>query len=103
LTLNRWGLATMRDLNGFLASLVNVDRNSLIAILSSEAEATTGLLKSLPQRTASQRAKRQHLAERAARIDGFISFFRDGKAVAEMTEADLAACKSLEQKLHGKS
>jgi hypothetical protein len=90
----------MRDLNSLLSSLINVDRSSLIAILSSEAEVARKLLTSLPQRTGSQRAKRREVAERVSRIDRFISFFRDGKVVAGMSDVDLAACKALEQKLH---
>jgi hypothetical protein len=48
----------MRDLEALLNSLVNIDRNSLIAILSSEAEVVQRLVDSTKQRTAAQRAKR---------------------------------------------
>jgi hypothetical protein len=34
----------MRDLDALLNSLVNIDRNSLVAILSSEAEAARQLV-----------------------------------------------------------
>jgi hypothetical protein len=46
----------MRDLDALLSSLVNIDRNSLIAILSSETEAAKRLIDSARQRTFSQRA-----------------------------------------------
>jgi hypothetical protein len=58
----------MRDLDALLNSLVNIDRNTLIAILTSEAEAAQQLVNSARQRTASQRAKRHEAVERAARI-----------------------------------
>jgi len=47
----------MRDLDALLNSLVNIDRNSLIAILSSESEAAQRLVNSARQRTTSERAK----------------------------------------------
>jgi hypothetical protein len=56
----------MRDLDAVLASLINIDRGSLIAILSSEAEAAERLAQSTRQRTTSQRSKRRDAAERAA-------------------------------------
>jgi len=40
----------MRDLDAFLNSLVNIDRNSLIAILSSEAEAARQSVNAARQR-----------------------------------------------------
>jgi hypothetical protein len=43
----------MRDLDALLNSLVNIDRNSLVAILSSESEAAQRLVNSARQRTAS--------------------------------------------------
>jgi hypothetical protein len=45
----------MRDLDALLASLININRSSLIAILSSEAEAAERLAQSIRQRTTSQR------------------------------------------------
>ena len=62
----------MRDLDALLTSLVNIDRESLIAILLSEAEAAARLAKSIRQRTASQRLKRREAIERAARIDRIV-------------------------------
>jgi hypothetical protein len=47
----------MRDLEALLNSLVNIDGHSLVAILSSEAEAAQRSVNSARQRAASQRAK----------------------------------------------
>jgi hypothetical protein len=55
----------MRDLDALLNSLVNIDRKSLIAILSSEAEAARQFVSAARQRTASQRAKRYEAERRA--------------------------------------
>ena len=57
----------MRDLDAFLNSLVNIDRDSLVAILSSEAEAAERLANSIRTRTSTQRLKRQQAVECAAR------------------------------------
>jgi hypothetical protein len=89
----------MRDLDALLNSLVNIDRNSLIAILTSEAEAAQRLVNSARQRTASQRAKRHEAVERAARIDRILSFFQHGDVAPEMCERDVTLCKSLEDRL----
>jgi hypothetical protein len=89
----------MRDLDALLNSLVNIDRNSLIEILSSESEAAQQLVNSARQRTASQRAKRHHAVQRAARIDRILSFFQDGGIAPEMSERDVTLCKSLEARL----
>ena len=92
----------MRDLDALLGSLVNIDRNSLIALLSSEAEAAKRVAGSVRHRTAFQRAKRQEAAERTARIEQVLSFLRDEKIPTEMSEGDLAICRSLEQKLRAR-
>jgi hypothetical protein len=89
----------MRDLDALLDSLIKVDRESLIAILDSEAQHAQRLVKSSRQRTASQRRKRQEAIERAARIDKILSFVRYGETSPDISEADLALCKSLEKKL----
>ena len=49
----------MHDIDALLNSLVNIDRNSLLVILSSEADAARHLINSARQRTASQGAKRR--------------------------------------------
>ena len=89
----------MRDLDALLNSLVNIDRNSLIAILSSESEAAQRLVNSARQRTASQRAKRREAVRRAARIDRILSFFQNGGIAPEMSEHDVALCQALEDRL----
>jgi hypothetical protein len=60
----------MRDLDALLNSLVNIDRHSLIAILTSEAEAGQRSVNFARQRTASQRAKRREAV--------ILSFFQHG-------------------------
>jgi hypothetical protein len=92
----------MRDLDALLNSLVNVDRASLVAILSAEAEAAQRLVNSARQRTASQRAKRHAALERAARIEQILSFFKHGDVAPEMPEADVMLCKSLEERLRAR-
>jgi hypothetical protein len=89
----------MRDLDALLNSLVNIDRNSLVAILSSESEAAQRLVNSPRQRTASQRAKRHEALQRAARIERILSFFQHGKVAPEMSDRDVTLCKSLEERL----
>ena len=89
----------MRDLDALLNSLVNIDRDSLVALLFSEAEAAQRLVNSARQRTASQRAKRHEAVQRAARTDRILSFFQHGDVAPEMTERDVTLCKSLEDRL----
>ena len=89
----------MRDLDAFLNSLVNIDRNSLIAILCSEAEAARQSVSAARQRTASQRANRHEAELRAARVDRILSFFQWGSIAADMSERDVELCKSIEEKL----
>jgi regulator of extracellular matrix RemA (YlzA/DUF370 family) len=89
----------MRDLDALLNSLVNIDRNSLVAILSSESEAAQRLVNSARQRTASQRAKRHEAVQRAAQIDRILSFFQNGSIAPEMSEHDVALCQALEGRL----
>ena len=64
----------MRDLDALLNSLVNIDRDSLVAILTSEAEAAERLANSIRTRTGTQRLKRQQAVELAARSTGFCFF-----------------------------
>jgi hypothetical protein len=90
----------MRDLDALLGSLVNIDRNSLIALLSSEAKNAGQLARSARQRTAFQRAKRREAAERAARIERILSFLQHGEIGRDMSESDFTLCKSLDDKLH---
>ena len=66
----------MRDLDALVTSLVNVDRDSLTTILSSEAAAAARLMKSMPRRTRSQNARRSEVIDRAARINLILLFVR---------------------------
>jgi hypothetical protein len=92
----------MRDPNALLTSLVNIDRDSLIAILSSEAETAARLMKSMPRRTRSQEARRSEVIDRAARINRILLFVRHGEKDPGMSEADLTLCKSIEEKLRAR-
>src|SRR5260370_15942614 len=78
---------SMRDLDALLNSLVNIDVESLVAILSSESEAAQQLVNSARQRTTSQRARRNEAIQHAARIDLILSFFQHGKVAPEMLSA----------------
>ena len=91
----------MRDLDALLTSLVNIDRHSLIAILTSEAEAAKRSVKAARQRTAAQRAKRLQTVEHLARIERMLCFFQRGEIIPEMSANDIELCTSLEQRLHG--
>jgi hypothetical protein len=90
---------SMRDIDAFLNSLVNIDRASLVAILSSELAAARQVVNGVRQRTASQRAKRQEAEQRAARIDRILSFFQRSNIAPGMSRHDIELCKSVEQKL----
>ena len=92
----------MRDLDALLNSMVNVDRASLVAILSAEAEAAQRLVNSARQCTASQRAKRNEAMKRAARIEQILSFFKHGNVAREKPEADVMLCKSLDERLRAR-
>ena len=91
----------MRDLDALLNSLVNIDRNSLIAILASEADAAKRIVNATRQRTASQRAKQREAVERAVRIERILAFFQQGDLAPDMSEGDVTLCKSLESRLRG--
>ena len=92
----------MHDLDALLNSLVNIDHNSLIVILSFEAEAARQFVNAARQRTASQRAGRREAERHAARADRILSFFQHGDIAPEMSEADIELCKSVEQKLRAR-
>jgi len=89
----------VRDLDALLNSLVNIDRDSLVAILSSEAEAAERLANSIRTRTSTQRLKRQQAVELAARINRILLFVQHDETGPYMSDTDLALCKSLERKL----
>src|SRR3954466_1043640 len=65
---------SMRDIAALLTSLVNIDRHSLIAILTSQAEAAQRSREAAKQRTAAQRAKRLQTVNHLARIDRLLCF-----------------------------
>jgi hypothetical protein len=89
----------MRDLEALLTSFVNVDRASLLAILSSEATAADRLATSIRKRAMVSRQRRSATIERAARVNRLLSFFRDGETSPDMSEAILRLAKALEQRL----
>jgi hypothetical protein len=93
----------LRDLDVLLASLINFDRERLIAILSSEAKDAERLAKHIRQRTASQRIKKREVIERVARINRILLFMRHGEIAPDMSETDLTLCKSIEDKLRGRA
>jgi hypothetical protein len=82
-----------------LTSLINIDRHSLVAILTSEAEAAQRSVKAGRQRTAAQRAKRLQTVEHLARLDRMLCFFRRGETAPEMSADDIELCTSVEHQL----
>ena len=91
----------MRDITALLTSLVNVDRHSLIAILTAEAEAAQRSVSAARQRTASQRAKRRQALEHLARVTRILCFFQQGEIGPEMSARDIELCRSVELRLDG--
>jgi len=89
----------MRDTDALLNSPINIDRNSLVAVLSAEARAAKHLASLARQRTASQRAKWQEARRPATRVDWILAFSEHGDVSPDMSEGDIALCKSVEQKL----
>ena len=92
----------MRDLNSFLNSLVNVDRETLIAILTSEAEKAEHQVRFSRHRTGTQREKHRAALELLARIRQILSFLQYGQISPDMIDADITLCKSLEERLRAK-
>src|SRR5437764_11297344 len=90
----------MRNIGALLTSLVNIDRHSLIAVLTSEAEAAQRSLEAARQRTASQRAKRRDALDHRARIDRILCFLQRGEIAPEMSADDVELCTCVEQRLH---
>jgi hypothetical protein len=93
----------MRDLDALLESIVNIDRNSLIAILSSEAEDAERLASSIRPRSASQRRRQSEAVERAARITRILYFIRQGERSPDMSDNDIRICRSLDQMLRDRA
>jgi hypothetical protein len=92
----------MRDLDALLNSLVNIDRNSLVTILSSEADTARQLVNAARQQTASQRAKRHRAEARADRVERILSFFQHGDIAPGMSESNIELCKSVQQRLRAR-
>jgi hypothetical protein len=88
---------TMDDTETILNWLVDLDRTSLLAALSNEAEAAQRLVRSGRQRTAS--AKHREALDYLDRVNRILSFFRDGNIAAGMSEHELSLCKSFEDKM----
>jgi hypothetical protein len=89
----------MRDIDALLNSIINIDRDSLVAILSSEAEGARQFVSAARDRTASQRAKRRDAEQRAERVDRMVSFFQHGDIAPGMSRHDIELCRSVEQNL----
>ena len=89
----------MRDLEALLTSLVNIDCKSLIAILSSEAESARRVASTARQRTSSQCARHVEAVEHAARGERMLHYFMNGEISPDMSEGDVALCKSLQDRL----
>ena len=90
----------MRDINAFLNSLVNIDRDSLVAILSSEVAAARQVVNSARQRTActARQAARGRTACRSDRAD-LVMLTDAATTPPGMSRHDIERCKSVEQKL----
>ena len=89
----------MRDIDALLNSLVNIDRDSLIAILFSEADAARQFVNAARQHTTAQRAKRRDAKQRAARLERMLSFLQDAQSAPGMSQRDIKLCKTVEQRL----
>jgi hypothetical protein len=88
----------MSEVEALLNSLVDVDRNMLISVLSMEVQTATKIAMSGHQRTAWQRAKRQDAVERAARLAHILAYFRDGETPPGMSEEDRELCARIAEK-----
>jgi hypothetical protein len=93
----------MRDLNALLNSLVNIDREQLLAILVSEWAFAERAVANARQRTATQRARRVQSCEHLARLERIISFFRDKTISPDFSESDLGMCQALKTRLTSRS
>jgi hypothetical protein len=87
----------MDDTETILNWLVDLDRTSLIAVLSNEAEAAQRLVRSGRQRIAS--AKHREAIDYLDRVNRILTFFRDGKIPPGMSEHELTLCESFQEKM----
>ncbi len=89
---------TKDDAETILNWLVDLDRTSLIAFLSDEAEvAQLVVVRSGRQRTAS--AKHREAMDYLDRVNRILTFFRDGNIAPGMSEHELSLCRSFEEKM----
>jgi hypothetical protein len=89
---------TKDDAETILNWLVDLDRTSLIAFLSDEAEvARLVVVRSGRQRTAL--AKHRENMDYLDRVNRILTFFRDGKITPGMSEHELSLCRSFEEKM----
>ena len=89
----------MRDLNALLTSLVNIDREQLLAILGSEWAVAERAVANARQRTSMQHARRVQAPEHLARLERVNAFFRDKTISPDFAESDPKICQALEIKL----
>ena len=94
-----WGARadTMDDTETILNWLGNLDRTSLLAELSDQAEVAQRLVRSGGQRTAS--AKHREALDYLDRVNRILSFFRDGNIAPGMSEHERNLCQSFEEKM----
>jgi acetyl-CoA carboxylase carboxyltransferase component len=97
-----WPCEDFRKIStALLSSIVNIDRATLIAVLTSEAEELQRRVESNRGRTASQRTRQREATQNLLRIQRFLAFLKDGSFSEAMAESDRTLCKSLERKFIG--
>jgi hypothetical protein len=87
----------MDDAETILNWLVDLDRTSLLAVLSNEAEAAQLFVRSVRQRTGS--TKHREAMDYVDRVNRILTFFRDGNIAPGMSKHELSLCKSFEAKM----
>jgi hypothetical protein len=92
---------TMDDAETILNWLVDLDRTSLIAFLSDEAEVAQRVVLLGSKRTAS--AKHREAMDYLDRVNRILIFFRDGKITPGMSEHELSLCESFQEKMQVRS
>ena len=83
------------DTEALLNWVAGLDRTSVIAVLSMEAEAAQLSV----QRFASQPAKLREAMDQVDRVNRILSFFRDGNIAPGISEHEPSLCKSFEEKM----
>jgi hypothetical protein len=92
---------TMDDAETILNWLVDLDRTSLIAFLSDEAEVAQRVVLLGSKRTAS--AKHREAMDYLDRVNRILIFFRDGKITPGMSAHELSLCESFQEKMQVRS